>query len=101
MGGPGDLVRLTSPRARGEVGAQSAPGEGDSPSTALAERAPHPTPPPVKDGERERKERGSLFRAHLFDFGIARQIVGAVAIDGVDHHALAVLECGLADESAE
>jgi DNA helicase-2/ATP-dependent DNA helicase PcrA len=47
---PGDL---TSPRLRGEVGAQSAPGEGESPQTALAEAAPHPDPLPVKDGERE------------------------------------------------
>jgi ATP-dependent DNA helicase UvrD/PcrA len=44
----------SSPRARGEVGAQSAPGEGDSPPAALLERAPHPDPLPVKDGEREK-----------------------------------------------
>ncbi|MCK1638440.1 UvrD-helicase domain-containing protein [Bradyrhizobium sp. 157] len=44
---------LTSP-LRGEVGAQSAPGEGDSPRTELAETAPHPDPLPVKDGEREK-----------------------------------------------
>jgi DNA helicase-2/ATP-dependent DNA helicase PcrA len=43
----------TSPRLRGEVGARSAPGEGDSPSTELVEGAPHPDPLPVKDGERE------------------------------------------------
>ncbi|MDI1266665.1 MAG: UvrD-helicase domain-containing protein [bacterium] len=47
---PGEI---TSPRLRGEVGAQSAPGEGDSPQTEIAETAPHPTPLPVKDGERE------------------------------------------------
>jgi peptide/nickel transport system ATP-binding protein len=35
---------LTSPRLRGEVGAQSAPGEGDSPPAALVEAAPHPDP---------------------------------------------------------
>ena len=34
----------TSPRLRGEVGAQGAPGEGDSPRAALAEAAPHPDP---------------------------------------------------------
>jgi DNA helicase-2/ATP-dependent DNA helicase PcrA len=44
----------TSPRLRGEVGSRSEPGEGDSPSTELAERAPHPGPLPVKDGEREK-----------------------------------------------
>jgi DNA helicase-2/ATP-dependent DNA helicase PcrA len=51
----------TSPRLRGEVGAQSAPGEGEAPQIALAERAPHPDPlransarlDPVKNGERE------------------------------------------------
>jgi peptide/nickel transport system ATP-binding protein len=43
----------TSPRLRGEVGAQSAPGEGDSPRTMLAEAATHPDPLPAKGGERE------------------------------------------------
>jgi peptide/nickel transport system ATP-binding protein len=43
-----------SPRARGEVDARSAAGEGDSPRVALAEAAPHPDPLPVKDGEREK-----------------------------------------------
>ncbi|BAM91277.1 hypothetical protein S58_52980 [Bradyrhizobium oligotrophicum S58] len=47
---------LASPRARGEAGLHRRcnPGEGDSPRTVLAERAPHPDPLPVKDGERER-----------------------------------------------
>ncbi|HXI06991.1 MAG: dipeptide ABC transporter ATP-binding protein [Bradyrhizobium sp.] len=44
---------LTSPRTRGEVGAQ-APGEGVSPRTALAEAAPHADPLPAR-GEREDK----------------------------------------------
>src|SRR6185437_6860366 len=48
------LPSLTSPRVRGEVGAQSAPGEGDSPPVALVERAPHPDPLPA-GGEREQK----------------------------------------------
>ena len=43
----------TSPRLRGEVGLRSNPGEGDSPQTELAVTAPHPSPLPVKDGERE------------------------------------------------
>jgi DNA helicase-2/ATP-dependent DNA helicase PcrA len=43
----------TSPRVRGEVGLRSNPGEGDSPRTELVERAPHPDPLPVQDGERE------------------------------------------------
>src|SRR6476646_10202147 len=34
----------TSPRARGEVGLRSSPGEGDSPQAELVERAPHPDP---------------------------------------------------------
>jgi DNA helicase II / ATP-dependent DNA helicase PcrA len=45
---------LTSPRARGEVELRSNSGEGDSPPAALLERAPHPDPLPVKDGEREK-----------------------------------------------
>jgi ATP-dependent DNA helicase UvrD/PcrA len=39
----------TSPRLRGEVGAQSAPGEGDSPQTELVESAPHPDPLPERE----------------------------------------------------
>ncbi|WP_035661956.1 ATP-dependent helicase [Bradyrhizobium sp. Ec3.3] len=45
---------FTAPRLRGEVGSRSDPGEGDSPSTELLEAAPHPSPLPVKDGEREK-----------------------------------------------
>ena len=44
---------FTSPRLRGEVASRSDAGEGDSPQTALLETAPHPSPLPVKDGERE------------------------------------------------
>src|SRR5262249_47949716 len=44
----------TSPRVRGEVASRSDAGEGDSPQTELLETAPHPTPLPVKDGEREK-----------------------------------------------
>src|SRR5437868_8461131 len=44
-----------SPRTRGEADARSAAGEGDSPRTALAERAPHPDPLPAKSGAREQK----------------------------------------------
>ncbi|MGY3031989.1 peptide/nickel transport system ATP-binding protein [Bradyrhizobium sp. USDA 4354] len=51
---------FASPRLRGEADAlgsaiapQSAAGEGGSPSTVLAETAPHPSPLPVKDRERE------------------------------------------------
>ena len=44
----------TSPRSsRGEVTSQSDVGEGDSQQTELIEAAPHPSPLPVKDGERE------------------------------------------------
>jgi len=46
----------TSPRSRGEVDARSASGEGDSPQTALTERAPHPSPLPAS-GEREESAR--------------------------------------------
>ncbi|MBB4262760.1 MULTISPECIES: ABC transporter ATP-binding protein [unclassified Bradyrhizobium] len=48
-----DAASFASPRTRGEADAHSAAGEGDSPSTVLAEAAPHPNPLPVKDGERE------------------------------------------------
>jgi peptide/nickel transport system ATP-binding protein len=55
------LAPLTSPRARGEVGLSSNPGEGDSPRAALAEAAPHPDPLRARfarldpaSGERER-----------------------------------------------
>jgi len=49
-----ETLSLTSPRVRGEAGAQSAPGEGDLPQSALAEVAPHPNPLPAS-GEREKK----------------------------------------------
>jgi len=48
---------LTSPRARGEVGLRSNPGEGDSPSTALVESPPHPDPLPAS-GAREKRPGG-------------------------------------------
>src|ERR1700710_2705290 len=43
----------------------------------------------------------SLLRAKLLDFGIAREIIAALAIDRIHHHALAVLLRGLADIGAE
>jgi peptide/nickel transport system ATP-binding protein len=43
-----------SPRTRGEADARSAAGEGDSPRTALAEKAPHPDPLPA-GGEMEKR----------------------------------------------
>jgi peptide/nickel transport system ATP-binding protein len=51
------LLPLTSPRLRGEVDAQRASGEGDSPLVALVERAPHPDPLPA-GGEREKRPGG-------------------------------------------
>src|SRR5258707_4277275 len=36
-------------------GRRVAPGEGDSPQIACVERAPHPNPLPVKNGEREKQ----------------------------------------------
>jgi peptide/nickel transport system ATP-binding protein len=53
-------VCSTSPRARGEVGLRSNPGEGDPPRTLLAERAPHPDPLPAKGGEREKEAKPLL-----------------------------------------
>jgi peptide/nickel transport system ATP-binding protein len=52
------LTPLTSPRARGEVDARSAAGEGVSPRVALVEAAPHPDPLPAKSGEREKRPGG-------------------------------------------
>jgi peptide/nickel transport system ATP-binding protein len=43
----------TSSRLRGEVGAYSAPGEGESPQTEVLETPPHPNPLPA-GGEREK-----------------------------------------------
>ncbi|MEZ2147249.1 ABC transporter ATP-binding protein [Bradyrhizobium sp. DN5] len=56
-------VSFASPRVRGEADAQSAAGEGNSPSTAVVEAAPHPNALSasearrdlVKNGEREKK----------------------------------------------
>jgi ATP-dependent DNA helicase UvrD/PcrA len=45
---------FTSPRARGEVGEQSEPGEGALPLPERAKRPPHPNPLPAS-GEREQK----------------------------------------------
>jgi peptide/nickel transport system ATP-binding protein len=55
---------LTSPRARGEVGLQRNPGEGDSPPAVLAETAPHPDPLPAKGGEREKTAAGGSGNGH-------------------------------------
>ncbi|TWB06792.1 dipeptide ABC transporter ATP-binding protein [Bradyrhizobium stylosanthis] len=48
-----ETVSFASPRVRGEADAQSAAGEGGSPSTVLAESPPHPDPLPAS-GEREK-----------------------------------------------
>ena len=57
----------TSPRARGEVDARSASGEGDSRRVALAETAPHPDPLSASfarhdpaGGEREKNSGGEM-----------------------------------------
>ncbi|OIQ63579.1 hypothetical protein GALL_548810 [mine drainage metagenome] len=52
-------------------------------------------------GVRRPQPIASLLRAHFQDFGIAGKIVRALAIDRIHHHALAVLQRGLADERAE
>ncbi len=55
-----------SPRVRGEAGLHRRCnlGEGDSPSTVLVERAPHPNPLPAKNGERERTVCAATNRVH-------------------------------------
>src|SRR5258708_32920512 len=45
--------------------------------------------------------RSGVLRAHFADLGIGREILGAVVVFPVDHHALAVLQRRLADEAAE
>jgi len=54
------VAPLASPRLRGEAGLQSNPGEGESPRVESAERAPHPDPLPVKDGEREQTAQAAI-----------------------------------------
>src|SRR5258707_11672454 len=57
--------------------------------------------PPRVSNHESRDLDTSLLRAKLFDFGVAWQIVAALAIDRIHHHALAVLLRGLADVSTE
>jgi len=47
---------VTSPRARGEVGSRSDPGEGGVPQSEISQPAPHPHPLPAS-GERERAQQ--------------------------------------------
>src|SRR5947209_4295886 len=44
-----------------------------------------------------RRQCDLLLGPQLGDFGVARQVVAALAIDRIHHHALAVLQRGLAD----
>ncbi|MDA9549394.1 ABC transporter ATP-binding protein [Bradyrhizobium sp. CCBAU 45321] len=84
---------LASPRTRGEadrlwsaVALQSVAGEGNSPRVELAEAAPHPSPLPVKDGEREQsgasgeREKTLLLRVEKLVKEYPRQ--GATAVLG-------------------
>src|SRR3569833_2817255 len=57
------------------------------------------TPAP-KYGPTEEAVR-SILRPQLLDLGIAGQIVRTLAVDRIDHDALAVLLRGLSDEGAE
>src|SRR3954465_2333216 len=52
-------------------------------------------------GDRARVHQRSILRPQLVDLRVARQIVRALAIDRVHHHALAVLQRGLADKRAK
>src|SRR5580700_8445416 len=70
-----------------------------SDSEAGSERCNHG--PRVSNHEDTAASVASLLRPHLFDFRIAWQIIRAFAIDGIHHHALAVLQRGFADEGAE
>jgi len=56
-------------------------GEGGAPWT-FAAAAPHPTPLPVKNGEREQNERVAALIAISMERGlVARQTLGAEQID--------------------
>ena len=94
---------LTSPRLRGEVGSRACdPGEGVQVYQLAYDSRREPLTPTLSPQERgEGEERASILRAQLSDFRIAREIVRALAIDRVHHHALAVLQRGLADIGAE
>jgi peptide/nickel transport system ATP-binding protein len=50
-----------SPRLRGEADARSAAGESDSQRVALAERAPHPNPLPVRTGRGRSQDFSAFF----------------------------------------
>jgi len=60
------------------------------------EESPSPQPSPREVREKEKSINPS---AKLFDFGVAGQIIRTLAIDRIHHHALAVLQRGLADKS--
>src|SRR5450631_3624548 len=60
---------------------------GDGPSAAASSSYLQPT--------------GSLLRAQLYDFIIAGKIVRTLAIGGIHHDALAILQRGPADERTE
>src|SRR5260370_42238438 len=53
------------------------------------------------DAQSSFRAKDSLPRPKLFDLGIAWKVIRPLAIDGVHHDALAVLQRGLADEGAE
>src|SRR5260370_8950273 len=57
------------------------PGEGDSPRVKPVDRAPHPDPLPLKNGETAKLP--SLFPAQLLPLHIARHIVPPPPLDGL------------------
>src|SRR6478609_6809997 len=64
-------------------------------------RGDSPSPLPSPREERGEGEESSLLWAHLLDFGVARKIIRTLAVGGIDHDALAVLQRSLAGEGAE
>ncbi|SED83809.1 dipeptide ABC transporter ATP-binding protein [Bradyrhizobium erythrophlei] len=51
-----EALSSASPRVRGEADTRSVAGEGDSPRAVSTDTAPHPSPLPVKNGEREQTQ---------------------------------------------
>src|SRR4029077_7440864 len=77
---------------------KSAAGGGSLHAGGPDVEAPPPKPSPASGRGRSKI---SILRTQLFDFGVAREIVAALAIDQIHHHALAVLLRGLADIGAK
>src|SRR6185312_915864 len=90
----------TSPRLRGEVGIQAQLEfrvRGYRSINWHRTRGESPSPRPSPREERGEGEESSILRTQLSDFRITREIIRTLAVHRIHHHALAVLQRGLAD----